>query len=143
MSIVEFLKARIDEDEATARGRSNAAPIHYSGCYYYSCSLDSGWFCDCDEDGKATTRLLAERAAKRSIIKQHEDWPVLVETEPDFEQTAITDTSHLTYSMSRKIAWLTEREYVKRFGTEAPTTLMIRSLAAVYSDHPDYQEDWK
>jgi hypothetical protein len=69
MTITEFLEARIAEDEAIARDRPASAPIHYTGCYYYSYSLDSGWFCDCDEDGKASARLLAECAAKRAIIK--------------------------------------------------------------------------
>ena len=66
--LTEFLLSRIAEDEAIARERPVDQPIHHPGCYYYSYSLDSGWFCDCDDDGKASARLLSECAAKRAIV---------------------------------------------------------------------------
>ena len=39
--------------------------------------------------------------------------------------------------------WLTEQEYVKKFGEAPPTAPMIRTLAAVYKDHPDYRPEWE
>jgi hypothetical protein len=86
-------------------------------------------------------RVLAECAAKRAIIEQHKDWPVLVEKKPEFREDA-TDPQSMTYRVTQEMVWLTEWEYVKRFGVEAPTAPMIRALAAVYSDHPDYNKDW-
>jgi len=86
-------------------------------------------------------RVLAECRAKRAIIEQHKDWPVLVERKPEFTE-ASNDIHSMTYRATQEMAWLTEREYVKRFGVEAPTTNMIRALAAVYADHPDYQQEW-
>lgn len=100
MTITEFLEARIAEDEAAARDRTQSAYIHTSGCYYYDYTLDAGWFCDCDEDGEGTARVLAECKAKRAIIDcLDNDW----------------------YGIP----------YV------------VRILAAVYADHPAYQEEWK
>ena len=67
-SLVEFLEARIAEDEAIAKELPADAPVHHPGCYYYSYSLDAGWFCDCDDDGTTKRRLQAECAAKRAVI---------------------------------------------------------------------------
>jgi hypothetical protein len=120
MTIVEFLEACIAEDEARAR-------------YPYLASSPDPLF--------SPARVLAECAAKRAIIKQHEEWPVLVERAPSGDFDA-NDTQSMTYRMTREIAWLTEREYVKRFGVEPPTTPVLRALAAVYSSHPDYDEEW-
>lgn len=50
--------------------RPSSAQVHASGCYYYDYSLDAGWFCNCDEDGSGTRRLLAECAAKRAIVER-------------------------------------------------------------------------
>lgn len=123
MSIIEFLKERISEDEQEAK----ACLAQY-------------------ERGEGAskrrwTRMLAECKAKREIIKQHESWPVLVEKQPDtFEGVNVSD---MTMRITRQIAWLTEREYVKKFGEAPPTTPMIRTIAAVYKDHADYQEEWE
>jgi hypothetical protein len=37
---------------------------------------------------------------------------------------------------------MTEQEYRNRFGDGPPTAPMLRALAAVYSDHPDYRAEW-
>ena len=112
MSITEFLLARIAEDEASA----------------------------CPFPGAAYLRALRECAAKRAIIKQHEEWPVLVERQPEYSIS--NDVSNVAFRATQQIAWLTEREYVKKFGEEPPTAPMIRTLAAVYFDHPDYDPAW-
>ena len=72
----------------------------------------------------------------------HESWPVLVQTEPTFE-TATGSADQMTMRMFERIAWLTRREYVDRFGTEPPTAPLLAILAAVYADHPDYREEWR
>ena len=115
MNIVEFLEARIAEDELRAN-------------YYGPLAM-------------GTARVLAECAAKRAILEQHKDWPILVEKKPEFTE-ATNDLNSMSYRVTQEMVWLTEREYVKRFGVEAPTTNMIRALAAIYRDHPDYQEAW-
>ena len=98
MTLVEFLLARIAEDERRA--------------HWYD--LDEGPY----EPGETVraiyrpARVLAECDAKRRIIDRHVD--------PDSRACNCSE-----------MGW--------------PTDLcdVIRPLAAVYADHPDYQEEWK
>lgn len=120
-SIIEFLEARITEDEAEARGLQQESDFGLEAFGNY---------------------MLAECAAKRAIIRQHEEWPVLVEREPSQLESVAGGLESITYRMTREIAWMTTREYVKRFGVQPPTAPMIRTLAAVYKDHRDYQKEW-
>lgn len=122
MNITEFLEARIAEDEAQATKHLPSLSSHGLGDY--------------------GLRVLAECEAKRAIIEQHQNWPVYVESEPSELEQVASGLNDVTYRMTRQMAWLTTREYVKRFGTEPPTAPMIRTLAAVYKDHPDYQQEW-
>ena len=84
-------------------------------------------------------RVLAECEAKRRIIAFHESWPVLIQTEPSLELTPETWVAKMTSD----IAWLTNAEYVKRFGTDPPTAPMLLAMAQVYADHTDYREEWR
>lgn len=149
MNIIEFLEARIAEDETEAAaallsifGRPLGERRDYSD-YVLSCDRDTTPAQDQFIASWWPKRVLVECAAKRAIIRQHGSWPVLVsqEREPIMGYGTFESDS-VTLRMSREIAWLTEREYVKRFGVEPPTAPMIRTLAAVYSDHPDYQLEW-
>ncbi len=150
MNIVEFLSARIAEDEALAEecllpenlrpyGDSRIPPIDPEGWGDLARNYLGGEMGEhCAQHNPL--RVLAECEAKRAILKQHEEWPVLVEREPSLEQ--IDSLQGGIFRMTREIMWLTEREYVKRFGTAPPTAPMIRTMAAVYSGHPDYDPDW-
>lgn len=121
MTIEEFLLARIGEDEAVAR-------------MWYQDEGGGEW-------EPLEGRVLAECAAKRQIVEMHQSWPVMVEAPPTLEYDR-GGISSLTMRMTRHVAWLTQQEYRSRFGTEPPTTPMLRAIAAVYADHPDYQQDW-
>lgn len=171
MSIVEFLRARLDEDEAAAR----AADVKQGDPEWYATHHIAGHTArsrrdnrpiarvedlagDDDEDvtgildGQAASehiarhdpaRVLREVEAKRRILEQHDAWPVLVEGPPELEQHSDhSDLQGITFRMSQQMAWLTTREYVARFGFEAPTTPILRALASVYADHPDYDKAW-
>jgi hypothetical protein len=101
----------------------------------------------CDRhDGPATALLqladsgfvLSLVGALRRVVALHDQWPVLAETPPVLETHDDVDPGQLTLRMSRQIAWLTEREYVKRFGAEAPTAPMVSWIASIWRDHPDY-----
>lgn len=70
-TLTEFLLAQIEADEAAATSRDLTAPIHYVGCYYYSHTLEANVFCDCDESGVATARVLAQCKAYRAIVAFH------------------------------------------------------------------------
>jgi Family of unknown function (DUF6221) len=93
MNIVEFLEARIAEDEAAARA---GGYTHQSGAF-----ANDGY-------GRLLvnpTRVLAECAAKREVIK-------------------VAGSSY-----PNKVGWYEKKN-------------ILEALAAVYSDHPDYREDW-
>lgn len=121
LTLTDFLLARIAEDEAAAQ---------YSTAMWASVP--------------STARVLAECGAKRRIVEWHKNWPVLAETPMEFEtETTGTDITAMTIRASRRIMWLTEQEYRDRFGSEPPSSPILLMLAAVYSDHPDYRDEWR
>jgi hypothetical protein len=69
MTMELFLSARLDEDENAIKNREWNLPIHFPGCWYYDNNLDINAHCDCDEDGSASKKALAEIKAKRSAAE--------------------------------------------------------------------------
>ena len=135
MSIVEFLLARIAEDEEAARAVDPVLVTRMSEyAYWHEVNFVMRF---------NPARVLTECAAKRKIVELHSRWPVLVEGPMNFDPVE-TNFAIDNYALrvSKQVAWLTEQEYVKRFGVEPPTAPMLRALASVYADHPDYQEAW-
>ncbi len=86
--------------------------------------------------------VLREVEAKRAIVQWHESWPVLVERPPTFEDIEGADPHAFAMRASQQIAWLTTQEYRARFGDEPPSGPILLHLAAIYSDHPDYRQEW-
>jgi hypothetical protein len=144
MTLTEFLLARIDEDEAEIGppfGRDEKAGpngIGWAEVRAISEVLMSG-----------QARALAECEAKRRIVALH-----AITWQRDREWTYLNggDGPH----MERFDDWavcsscgqvsFTEGKWVE-FGTDVPHTdaacPTIRTLAAIYADHPDYREEWK
>lgn len=166
-SIIQFLEARITEDEQVATkaaaavntrwhyGERPAGEMWGSSDGMVTGSDDEGlWDCE----GSSTlcaapevsdhmalhdpSRVLAECAAKRAIIAQHQAWPVLAKKAPEYS-TSDDGLNGISYRVNQQMMWLTEQEYLKKFGEAPPTAPMIRTLAAVYKDHPDYQPEWE
>lgn len=97
----------------------------------------------CDMVEADTPRKRAEAFAKLEILSFHEQWPTLVERSmPEIAPMGDFDVNKMAYRMSRQIAWKTEQEYIARFGTEPPTTPILRALARVYFDRPGFQDEW-
>lgn len=157
MTITEFLNARLDEDEAVAR----ASVIDASRWSVFAVDKYFGQV-DSDDGAVASSvdlkdaehiarhdpaRVLAEVEAKRKIIAFHEQWPVLVQTEPKIEfsggDTLVGTIDTYTARMSQQIDWQTTQQYRARFGTEPPTAPMLRALVQVYVGHPDFEEEWR
>lgn len=89
-------------------------------------------------------KLLRECEAKLRIIALHDAWPVLTETETVMEpEPAGHDTHVLALRLAKRIDWMTQREYVRRFGTEPPHAPMLMAMAQVYADHPDFRDEWR
>jgi hypothetical protein len=127
VTLTEFLLARIAEDEAAA-----SAAFETSRRWVVQMGVGVA--------GMSGSAVLAECKAKRQIIAFHDQWPVLVQQEPVLEPVA--SVSDMSFRMTQQINWLTNREYVARFGEDPPTGPMLRALAAVYADHPDYDSEW-
>ena len=120
-SIVEFLRARLDEDEAQAREAVTIRQRTYS---------HQPWVNDPDHELKAwddhpagvvllgPERLLAEVAAKRQVLDVHE---------PEPGAGCLVCDHDCNFG------------YVYGDGTGCTT---IRALASVYADHPDYDPEW-
>jgi len=135
VTLTEFLQARIAADEGAAKD------VHSRDC---SCLPPPPGFvgpfpCDCGYPA----RVLAECEAKRRIVELHRDWPVLVERPTEFEPSFGADLSSFTLRATRQIQWMTEQAYREGFGDEPPTGPILRALASVYADHPDYREEWR
>lgn len=167
MGIVEFIEARLAEAEAGARAVIDA---DYSegrwswregtGSWREGTGKDvtlvneRGWPL-LTIDGERVTYMitehiaahdphtvLAEVAFKREILEQHRSWPVLASEPPSLEPMQSNDPSEFRYQMTQRMRWLTTADYVKHFGTEPPVAPMIRKMAAIWADHPDYDQEW-
>lgn len=157
MTIVGFLMQRIAEDEAVARAATQGdwywEPPSEESFPMYDESLVSTVL---DDDGDHTVvlvgvgydtsriegrdedrahiaryhpaRVLAECAAKRRIVELHQ---------PDDDKCSVC---------SHEIGYASDGyggEYYEnqRTGNDWPCAT-LRALTAVYSDHPDYRQDW-
>jgi len=123
--LVAFLRARLDEDEATARAASPGL------------GWARGFIQGADEDIDIAAdeahivrhhpaRVLREVEAKRAILELHKGEPSI---------HAVPPGSGPLYCMSDGVddGW---------YNVEWPCAT-VRAVAAVYRDHPDYDEVWK
>lgn len=117
MNISEFLTERYDEIEVDLASHvfSSLSRIHM-------------------------TKMLV---ACRAIVEWHKNWPILVETSPEFEMCCDDVLFDYTMAISQRIEWLTQEEYRKKFGSEPPTAPLLKQMAQPYSDHPDFQDEWR
>ena len=121
MSINEFLLARIAEDEREAniclaqyqRGEGGSTPR---------------W-----------TRQLAECAAKRAIVDVATSWE---HSYMDEDMWYSCPLAVAPGEMEEGSGYSGDEEAVCRCGLEARQLKLLQPLAAVYSDHPDYQQEW-
>ena len=131
-----FLRARWDEIEVRelAPGELSGSG-HAHGCWPH----DTGepYVCYC-----RLPYLRDDIAAKRKILDWHENWPVLVEQKAAPTVSQDYDVDSMTYSLSSRIHWATEREYVKQFGTAPPTSPILVMLAEPFRDHPEHPAKW-
>jgi hypothetical protein len=123
MELVDFLLARIAEDEADARRELSDG---------YGDRTDCGW---------TSVRVLAECEAKRRIVKRE----ARRRRVKDVVIASSHSSSHAWVSVTTADGG-TERlhagEFEQRF-TEPADSDILRDLALPYADHPDYNEEWK
>lgn len=112
MSITKFLEARIAEDEAVV---AHSSPHERTGGYTYA---DVGALSEVLTVG--TERVLAECEAKRAIIALHSQSGMRWEGFP---------------RANKQVTYCLEDQHPSPCST-------LRTIAAVYKDHPDYQQEW-
>ncbi|MCC4300401.1 DUF6221 family protein [Rhodococcus sp. 3-2] len=121
MTIVEFLEARLDEDEGSATWSGTAFDGRAFECTEYTSGvLDTGDDLVAIGDSSITrhfethdpARVLREVAAKRAIISDHRRF--------------------MAEERRRMNGWVPNE-------WDQP---ILKALASVYSDHPDYQHEW-
>lgn len=132
MTITEFLLARIAEDETAARLCAEMFPPPWD-------ASDRGWRVRIYAADVPTPDLSSDDEGAMSTRN-----PVVMEVEPD---------RHIEDSR-----WLSERvEHVRRHDparvlreceakrriVEQHAAPAIAALAAIYADHPDYEEGWQ
>jgi hypothetical protein len=117
--LIEFLKARLDEDERAARGLAGATTFVGGRPDFYGCggpAAEAYW------EHFPPHRELREVEAKRRIV---DDYRIAVgavsrATGPELDSPGYR---------------------AMRAGRDAFRSACV-SLAAVYSDHPDFQPEW-
>lgn len=77
----------------------------------------------------------------REALKLHQQWPILVSDMPELEFEQV-DGNNFSYVATQRFVWLTNEEYVKKFGTAPPTSNMLRAWLVAYRMHPDFQQEW-
>jgi len=149
MNITDFLEARIAEDEAAANNATGARWVVLSGVNASMVNIDPtnvrdekwkygrfGHIATTSHDAAYAehiarhdpARVLAECAAKRAIIAEHA--PV--------DYSGIGMTSPNACSLCGTELSMSDWEWVLD-SFPCPT---LKALAAIYRDHPDYQEAW-
>jgi hypothetical protein len=135
MTITEFLEARIAEDEHLARAAIEPDNMHPWGDVSLPPSpvdqwgddvrgyLGGPWGEHCAQQNP--TRSLAECAAKRAIIDEHE----------------VIHKIYLKDYCSTCADWENSEVGEGPPGIEWPCPTLT-TMAAVYADHPDYQQEW-
>lgn len=115
MGIVEFLEARIAEDEADARAADEGRLLTWSK-NDHMVIVDSGFI-----QTFTPSRVLREVAAKRELLELHYDG------NPGPGDIHYCGTCH-DYYMHQAEDWPCET---------------VRVLASAFSDHPDFNEEWR
>lgn len=139
MTIIEFLEARISEDELAATEGISGQADPESGWGYMDHALTPhvGIIHEAVQAEHIIrwhpARVLAECAAKRAIISRHKPDRILE-----------------NWYWSRRRCAECGKEWHKWLNNDVPTDIgpeqgcpTLRALASIYADHPDYQDDWK
>ena len=143
LTLTEFLAARLDEDEAAAKAcAQDAAGLKWSGKYHPSSHRAVE-----DEDGRVVVWDEGEPdEAQAAHIIRHDPARVLREVEA--KRKILADLP--AYSKQRRE--LRDHMYLPKNagyhsghadGTDDASRYVLRQLATVYSDHPDYDEAWR
>lgn len=115
ITVYEFIEARIDEARRGLEGLRVPTVEHLSHIF----------------------------DAIEVVLEMHRGWPILVHTEPQVDVVAGDDyLGQVKMQMTQQMDFVIHEEYVRRFGSEPPTTPMLRQIATIWYKHPDFNQDW-
>jgi hypothetical protein len=135
VEIGEFVKARLDEDEAAAKAVAPLGHVYDMGGARLDEAFSHGRVRYASEDGRSW--LEPDRSAGRHFAR-HDPARVLREVEA---KRAILERHSPIKDLLPKTSWCVQCTD-DRNGYLWPCA-DVRVLAAVYSDHPDYRAEWK
>lgn len=130
MTIVEFLNARLDEDETKAKAARGATWV----------ASQRGGVVDLDDDrGKEVTGGDGGLAWSDADFMAHHD-PARVLREVEAKRAILNLRDALT-DRRAALSEYTMRTTHTEAGIESYDHV-VQHMAAVYADHPDYQQEW-
>lgn len=133
MNVVEFLEARIAEDEALANG---SIGMHWDGHYFQQVRTAAG-------DNPHYYKI-----ASGQVPLEHWESKARVDPGTTFNHIARHDPARVLAECAAKRKIIAEcREdhedsLTRNDDTDELASLVLYALATVYKDHPDYREDW-
>ena len=131
MSITEFLRARLDEDEAVARAcngpawSSGDASVGEGGLY----SVDDGWAIAWFKIGTSNEADDGTRQLPRFPILRHSAY-----------ENSVHAARHDPARALREVE--AKRALLESWESGQGDWRSLHFLVAVYSDHPDYHPSW-
>lgn len=68
-----------------------------------------------------------------AVVKTHDEiWPVLAQDPPALEKIeTVADFNTVVYQLRQNIEWHTRDSYIKRFGQDPPTNIIVLSFARI------------
>ena len=118
MDITEFVKARLDEDEAAAKA-----------------ALESEWFAHVTEFASAN-----HYDTFGDLAVEYWQW---FPGEADGVHVAHHDPARVLREVAAKRAILALADAGEGYAYSVAMERVVVQLAAVYSDHPDYRAEWR
>ena len=148
MSIVEFLEARIAEDETCGHCKHPVKSHVGQWCRVPTGAIKASGaerICCC-EGASADSRILAECQAKRAIIERET-------SQRTYEPGALPNVETTYRHDGRLIVHTPDGgellegpevdEWLKRYTEPVTDTPTLRILASVYAEHPTYDPAWR
>jgi hypothetical protein len=127
--LVAFLTARLDGDEAAAKAALSDAPAPWRA--------DGHWVLDSAECGFMVDEINPSGETPAHVARHD---PARVLREVEAKRALMTGTA----------SWLDAAEddswHERGVGDQPPyegSVLLLKTLAAVWSDHPDYRQEWR
>lgn len=137
VSIVEFLTARLDEDAARLdrAAEAEAEALRHDGMPDTTAQEIKDFWLD-PETETEWPRVLADIAAKRAILDVHKIYVEGKRESPNikYSETWKPDVGCVNCDWDNDCAAIEDNGYPCE---------TVKLLASVYSDHPDYRQEWR